>query len=206
MVSLFARSQPLNGLVIHRIDRKVKSADPFYCYNLAGQKQSRCLGNNLLNLSRDCLAFAVRQPDFRPTCGTSNRLSVEATVGDVRVLSSAFVAHPKNRHRGIRPVVGNVPDDGISRPAIGAVYEGIPVPKILSISHFRQAIPAGRNVGGNLRQQRPLRIARPDEKPVFGLDERYIHCTAGFYFGQRRFVGVRLEPDEEFGNLFFFAL
>jgi len=144
----------------------MKSANSFYRQDLAGREQAGRLGDYTVGLCLDCLAGVVCEPDSRPTNGARNRLCVKTTVGDVRVLSAAFYAHFKDRHRRIRPVVGDIPYYRIPRPAVGAVYEWIAVPKVVFVGHFRKAVGAGCHVGGHLRQRGSGRIARLDNEPA----------------------------------------
>ena len=45
-----------------------------------------------------------------------------------------------------RPVVGQVGDDGVARPAVGAGDERVPVPAVGRVAHFAQAVLADRDV------------------------------------------------------------
>ena len=96
------------------------------------------------------------------------------------------------------PVVGDRLDDRIARPAVGAVDEGIAIPKILRTEQLRQAIAAGGDVRRHLRQGRALGIAFFDDEPRLALDRLDIHPPARLNLGQRRLIRPLLQPLEEF--------
>ena len=52
----------------------------------------------------------------------------------------------KLRHRGGRPVVGQVGDDGVARPAVGAGDERVPVSAVGRVAQLAQAVGADRDV------------------------------------------------------------
>ncbi len=188
MVSSFAFSQSLYRLVIKCINCYVKSSDSLYCHNLSAQKQARGFGDYPLGLCLYCFSFAVGQPYFRPTLAASHRLGVKTPVVYIYILSSAFITHRKRWHRGIGSVIRNIFYYRIPWPAISAVYEGIPIPKIFVISHLLKAVPAGGNIRCYLGHSRAFGIAFFDNKFIFGFNYRYTDRFAGFYFCQRWFV------------------
>ena len=184
----------------------MKSADPFYRQNPAGPEQSGRLGDCPVALRLDCLAAAIHQPQSRPTHSARDRLSVKTTVGDIRVLGRAFVAHLENRHRRIRPVVGDIPHYRVPRPAVGAVYERIAMPEVLFVGHFRQAILAGGDIGGHLRQRRSLRIACDDDESAIALHNRNIDSLTRSYLRHRGLVLIGLQAGQKFSYFLLLAL
>ena len=81
-----------------------------------------------------------------PQAGQEIGSRMEATVARVVVLAGAVGAHGEARH-GRRPtIVGNVADDGETRPAIRAVREGVLPAAIARVEHLAQAVGARRDV------------------------------------------------------------
>jgi len=75
---------------------------------------------------------------------TSRVFCVKPPVAWISVLGFAVRAHSKIRHCRVRPVIRNLPSDGVARSAIRAVREGVAEAAIARIPHFRQAIGADR--------------------------------------------------------------
>ena len=109
-------------------------------------------GANRVGLGRGLISVInVRIEDAKGGAAirTRVRLGMEAAIGDGFVLATALGAHREARHRGSRPVVGNVARDREARPAIGAVGERIPITAAGRIENFGQAIAANRDIGRN---------------------------------------------------------
>jgi hypothetical protein len=62
---------------------------------------------------------------------------MESPVSGVIVFGLTLAAHPENLHGGMRPVIGNVVDDGVSRTAVRAVDERV---VITTIGRFKKLI------------------------------------------------------------------
>ena len=85
-----------------------------------------------------------RLADLRRERRTANRagvrLRVKPAVGRIVVLAQAIRAQLESGHGGVRPVVGDVADDGVARPAVGAIGERVPV---AAVGGVREIAPAG---------------------------------------------------------------
>ena len=95
----------------------------------------------------------------------AGRLGVEAAVGGVVVLGRAPLAHRERRHRGQRPVVRHVTDDGEPGAAVGAVDERVLVAPVGRVGQLAQAVRAGRGVRRDQGAAQPgLAFAGRDDK------------------------------------------
>src|SRR5947199_146563 len=74
---------------------------------------------------------------------------VASAIERVVILGLALRAHGEDRHRGLRPVVGNTAGDGEARAAVGAVDKRIAVTPVAGIEKFAQAIGTGGRIGRN---------------------------------------------------------
>ena len=63
----------------------------------------------------------------------------------------AGIAHVECRHRGVRPVVGEVADDREPWPAVRAGDEGVAVTPVVRVVHLGDAVVADRRVGRDQR-------------------------------------------------------
>ncbi|CAI8878227.1 protein of unknown function [Methylococcus capsulatus] len=111
-----------------------------------------------------------------------------APVVDVFVLAPAVLAQREVRHRGVRAVVGQPVDEGVARPALGAVDEGVPVAAGGGVSHFVQAIGADevvrRHVDGRFVSGIAEQDFEPGVAPEFGGQ-----ANGRLRIGQRRGTG-----------------
>ena len=67
------------------------------------------------------------------------------------VLRCAGIAHRKDFHGSLRPVVGNCFDDSKARAAVGAVDEGVVEPSVVGVEQFAQAIVTKGDIRWNCR-------------------------------------------------------
>src|ERR1700722_820440 len=74
-------------------------------------------------------------------------LGVKSAILRIVILAVALRAHRKSFHRSVRAIVRQGLDDRESRPAIGAVREGIAVPAIPGIKNVASTICADGNIG-----------------------------------------------------------
>ena len=95
---------------------------------------------------------------------------MEAAVQRVGVLPPAFGTELERAHGGPGPVVGDIENDAIARPAVRAVGERVPVAPIMRVKELAEAIGAG----GNIRRDQLVRIrlvmAAEDLKALAGDD------------------------------------
>ena len=127
------------------VDGKVVSADALHRDD-ASSSEGRGRGEQRgLLLER----WGLTGPEGDP--GTAHRarhrLGVEAAASGILVLGAAGRAEGELHHRRPRAVVGEIADDGVARPAVGAVDERIAVPPIGGIFHLPEARLAGGDVG-----------------------------------------------------------
>ena len=93
----------------------------------------------------DDLAIFLK-PYIRSAIGTSNGLGMETAVKRVLVFKCAGIAKWKDPHRRGGTVIRDVFNDCETRPAIGAIDEGIVVTAVGRIEHFMQAVIADAHV------------------------------------------------------------
>jgi hypothetical protein len=77
---------------------------------------------------------------------------MKAPVRRIVILRRTRFAHHEFAHRGARPVVGERLDNGETRPAVGAVGEGVSITPVRRIGNVTQAIRAGGEVGHDERR------------------------------------------------------
>src|ERR1019366_9625299 len=106
-------------------------------------------GANRVGLGRGLINVRIEDAKGRAALRTCVWLGMEAAIGDGFVLATALGAHRETRHRGRRPIVGNVARDREAWPAIGAVGERVPISAVGRIENFGQAIAANRDIGRN---------------------------------------------------------
>ena len=106
----------------------------------------------LVEADRPAVETDQRRP--RPTGVAGDRLGMEAPVGGVLVLGAAGRAHGERRHGGGRPIVGQAPDDGQARAAVGAIGERVAVAAGEGIEHLGRTGRAQGSVGGDLGVRR----------------------------------------------------
>ena len=99
-------------------------------------------------------------------------LGVEAAVARVAVLLGALGAHREVAHRGHRPVVGDVADDGEARAAVRAVDERVAVAAVAGSRSSASALGARGDVGRDERHRALLGARRADREvaEALGLD------------------------------------
>ena len=77
------------------------------------------------------------------------RLSMKPPVVRIIVFGLTGRTHFKMPHGSFGSIVGNIVDDGIAGPAVGAVDKRIVIAPVSGVKEFGQAIAANRNVRRN---------------------------------------------------------
>ncbi len=162
----------------------MKSAYAFYRYNLSCQQHLCCLDYCLVAVLLNCFAGTIAQGYFRSAYRTRHRLGVETSVIYIPVLSSALITHLEDRHCGIRSVVGYSFDYRITRTAVGAVNEWIPVSEIILVLHLTEAILAHGNIGRYLCKSCTCCVAFFYGKLCIAGYRFYIFDVYGFYISK----------------------
>ena len=116
---------------------------------------------------------------------------MKTAVARIVILRLARGAHAKAGHRGVRPVVRNVADDGVARPAVGAVGEGIAIAPVGRIGEIAEAVGAGGHVRRNQHELAFLRLALANREVPLAqrLDLRHQHLFDARQ--RRRFAAQR---------------
>ena len=104
---------------------------------------------------------------MRPAIKAGIGLCVKATVEWIGILCGAGGAHGKAIHRGGRSVIGQRPDDGKARPAVGAVDKGVVIASVGGVEQLAQAIVTGSDIGRDERRVRGLVLRCYDAKTLF---------------------------------------
>lgn len=107
---------------------------------------------------------AVRRQQPHPgTAGPARvGLGVEAPVGGRVVLLLARGAHHEVGHGRQRPVVGKAFDDAVTRPAVGAVDQGVAVPAVPGVHQLGDTVRTDEAVGGDEPARPAVGAALPD--------------------------------------------
>src|SRR5690242_19453385 len=116
VASTFAPAQLAHDLVVLSIAGELKPAEPFDSKDPAGCQQT--------------LGLWYFKSEGGAALRTSVGLGVEAPVSRIVVLGLAGGAHAEGGHGGRRPVIRNIANNRVPRPAIGAVGERITVPAV----------------------------------------------------------------------------
>ncbi len=159
---VLAAAQFAHGGVAGRVASQVKPAQPLHGGDAsvgqgAGQgldgrgargaaRVPCCIG---VRFGRGAQRRAVHVPHARPAHRAGVGLGVKAPVQRVFVLRRAFRTQRKAGHGGLVAVVGDEPGDGVARPAVGAVGEGVKVAAVGRVVHVGQAVVAGGHVGAD---------------------------------------------------------
>ena len=117
------------------------------------------LAGKLDRVAGDAVSVRVQIEDLRPADRAAVRLRVVAAVFDVVVFPVAVRAHGEGAHGGLRPVVGDVLDDGKARAAVGAVDEGVAIAPVPGVQQLPQAVVTDADIRGNERVALRLRLA-----------------------------------------------
>jgi len=143
--SVLAGAQFVHGRLVAGVADEVETAQTLHGHKPAGQEQ--------VDRVHDCVvvcshrrALPVRQPEPWAADRAGVGLGVEAPVEGVFVFFTAVRAERKTAHGRAGPVVGNGAGDGVTRAAVGAVGEGVPVAAIVGITHVRDAVGAGGHI------------------------------------------------------------
>src|SRR5262249_19100926 len=126
--SSFTLAQERDGVRIRRVDSQVKSPETFYGYDLAVLQCCGSIGDSVM--TRKLSASLNPKFNLWATFPAGIRLGVKSPVERIFVLFPASRAHRKHGHRCARPVIRNIADNGETRPAVGAIDEGIQVSAI----------------------------------------------------------------------------
>ncbi len=118
---VFAPSQKGNRGGVGGVTGQVEPAEALDRNNLSGQQTCGCHGNRVTGLR---LAICLK-PQLWTARSTGHRLGMKPAVRRVAILAGAISAHIKSRHRGLRAVIRQGPQDRQARPTMGAVGEGI---------------------------------------------------------------------------------
>ena len=103
--------------------------------------------DSLVRIAFNDITVIINKHNFGAAGRARHRLGMEPSVGDIFVLASTFFTYRKNRHRRIRPVVGNGFYNRISRPAVGAVDKWIVIAKVFWIQQLAEAVATGGRIG-----------------------------------------------------------
>ncbi len=160
-------AQLAHRVLVSRVAREVEPAQALDRDHLAGVEQARGLGDRIR--TRGVWLYSrtfpgARQPEAGPAGRTRVRLGMEAPAPRIFILGPAFRAHRERAHRGACPIIGHAFDDGEPRPAIGAVGERIAIAPVGRVGHFRGALLARGEVGGDERGRPDALFAAADRK------------------------------------------
>ena len=132
LLAMLALPQARHCLGIARIHQKLESSNAFERDDLALSQRLDRIFDGAVEL----------RPAHRARVG----LRVKAAVRRILVFLAAPRAQHEITHRRVGPVIRNVDDDGVARPAIRAVGEGIFKAAIVGIEQFFAAVGAGGQV------------------------------------------------------------
>jgi hypothetical protein len=110
---------------------------------------------------------------------------MKTSIKRIMIFAGAVVTHRKDCHGGFGPVIGDVVNDGVSWPTVGAVNERIEVSSVLRVKKFLEAIAAGCCVRRYEGCSLFALLASFDLESAVGSGRKFL----GFYLGnacQRR--------------------
>ncbi|KAF5054784.1 hypothetical protein DSECCO2_384550 [anaerobic digester metagenome] len=187
--AVLALPQQGHGLPVAGVADQVESAQALHGRDAARHEQFRHAADGRVVLGHGP-AFPVRQPQPGAARGAGVGLGVEAAVQRVLVFRQAVRAQGEAGHGRGGAVVGDGAGDGVARPAVGAVGEGVAVAAVRRVAQVRDAVVAGGHVGADEHLVACAAGALEDaEIPLVG------HGVGGFAFpghdaGQGRDVRV----------------
>ncbi len=184
-----ARPKTPHGGLVARVDDEMKATDSLHCDDRSGA-QCRRHGSQCVVAAAERCSRCVPQRNTRAAVGAGIGLGVEAPVGRIVVFRAAGRTHRKAPHRGPRPIVWNVFDDTVARPAMRTVDERVAVAAVRRIEELGKTIGAGREVRQHLGGRRARRIARPDFEPIIPA-----RCDRARFDGIDRRIGRRAFTD-----------
>ena len=106
----------------------------------------------------------VHQPQARPALRAGHGLGMETAVQRVAVFGLAAGAEGEAGHAGGGAVVGDGPGDGVARPAVGAIGEGIAEARIAGRVHVAQAVLADAHIGADQHAVAGMAVAGHDDE------------------------------------------
>ena len=159
VAAAFAAAKLGYRLLVGGVACQVKSAQTLDGDDTAvGQQLNTAVDNGVAGLARG--ADGQRRGGFvglaprnvRPAIKAGIGLRVKPPVKRVAILCGTGGAHGKAIHRGGRSVIGQRPDDGKARSAVGAVDKGIVKASVGGIEQLVQAVVARGDVGRDERR------------------------------------------------------
>ena len=115
------------------------------------------------------LSLPVQIVHLGPAGGTAVGLGVVAAVADVPVFRLALPTHGKGSHGGQRAVVGDIPDDGKTGAAVGAVEKGVTVAPVPRVSELPETVLTDPHIGTDEGVVLPPLLAAPNGKALIVL-------------------------------------
>ena len=141
-----------HGGILPGIAGQLKAAQPLEGQNVAvpqqigGLPQGRAGGPGRHAGGRGAVLRMRDQPEPGAALGAGHGLGMEAAVEGIAVFGGAARAEGKAGHAGGGPVIGDGAGDGVARPAIGAIGEGVAEARIARIAHVPQAVGADAHI------------------------------------------------------------
>ena len=160
----FARPALAHPQALHcrgraRVHGQVEAAQSLDGHHRAGRQGRGRLGQGIAGKRP---AGRVVPAELRPAHRAGVGLGVEAAVQGIVVLAPAVIAQGEHAHGGVRPVVGDLFDDGEAGAAVGAVGKGVAEAAVVRVADLGQAVGAGGDVRGDLGARRPAAVTRQD--------------------------------------------
>ena len=140
-------TQSIHGSRDGGIDGEMETAQTLDCDNLRGKKPGSGICDRVGTF--DDLSRPIPEFDARAALPASVGLGMKTPVERIFVFRQTCRAHRKRRHRGARPVIRDIANDGKARSAVGAIDEGIAIATVARVEHFTHAIRADRDVRRN---------------------------------------------------------
>ena len=156
---VFAHPQALHCRGRARVHGQVEAAQSLDGHHRAGRQGRGRLGQGIAGKRP---SVHVVPAELRPAHRAGIGLGVEAAVQGVMVLAPAVIAQGEHAHGGVRPVVGDVFDDGEAGAAVGAVGKGVAEAAVVRVADIGQAVNTGGDVRGDLGARRPAAVACQD--------------------------------------------
>jgi hypothetical protein len=149
----------------------VKSPETFHGHDLALAYGSRCREDRVVPFL-EFASLGIPQLQVRTAGGAGIWLRVKPPIRRCFIFGAALAAQSELTHGGVPAVIGEALDNAEPGAAVGAVGEGIEIPSVAWIQHFRKTLGTGSNVRLHHGAFWPERVAVQDSETSSVVGQR----------------------------------
>ena len=140
----FPLSQPHYRISIGGIGRQMITAKSLDCQNVTLFQEIDCFSDRILSAN---LVFAVvEKTNMGSAFMTGIGLGMKTPIGGVIILGLACRAHFKISHGGFGPIIGDIINDRVTGPTVGAIDKRIAIAPVAGVQEFSQTIVTNRDI------------------------------------------------------------